>query len=156
MIRHFTTSKGKILKADIVFLQGSNGKVSPVTWQSKKIKRIVKCTSTAEALALHESTDQCFYVRTFLCEMSGKNEENIFPIIINTGNKNLYDAVHSTGTLDDKRLKLGICSLRQQLDRKEIKQLDLITNDFQLVDCLMKNEAPTTYLIKVLCGELTL
>ena len=78
----------------IVFLQGSNGKVSPVTWQSKRIKRIVKSTLAEEALALDESADACFYVRTILCEISGKNEENIFPIIVNKDNKNLYDAVH--------------------------------------------------------------
>ena len=73
-----------------------------------KIKRIVKSTLAAEALALDKSADACFYIRTLLCEISGKNEEKIFPIIINTDNKNLYDAVHSTGTLEDKRLKLDI------------------------------------------------
>ena len=155
-IRHFATSKVKILKADTVFIQGSNGNILSVTWQSKKIKRIVKSTLAAEALALDESADACFYIRILLCEISGKNEENIFPIIINTDNKNPYDSVHSTGASKDKQLKLDICSLHKKLARKEIEQINWIRKDLQLVDCLIKNEAPTTYLIKVLHGELTL
>ena len=140
----------------IIVLQGSNCKVSPVTWQSNKIKRIVKSALAAEALALDESADACFYIRTLLCEISGKNEENIFQVIINTDNKNLHGAVHSTGTLEDKQLKLDICSLHQKLVRKEIEQINWIRKDLQLADCLTKNEAPTKYLIKVLHGELTL
>ena len=54
----------------IAFLQGSNGKVSPVKGQSKKIKRIFKSTLAAEELALDESADACFYIRTLLCEIS--------------------------------------------------------------------------------------
>ena len=73
----------------ILFLQGSNGKVSAVIWQSKKFKKMVKSTLAAEALALDESADACFYVRTLLCEICEKNEESIFPIIINSYNKNL-------------------------------------------------------------------
>ena len=59
MIRHFAPSKVKILIANTVFLQGSNGKLSPVTWRSKKIKRIVERTLAAEALALDEPADAC-------------------------------------------------------------------------------------------------
>ena len=114
------------------------------------------CTLAAETLALDESTDACFYVRTLLCEISGKNEENIFPIIINTDNKNPHDAVDSTGTLEDKCLKLDICSLHQKLARKEIAQINWIRKDLQLADCLTKNEASTTYLLKVLHREFAL
>ena len=97
-----------------------------------------------------------FYIGTLFCEISTKNERNIFSIIINTDNKNLCDAVYSTGTLEDKQLKLDICNLCQKLARKEIEQINQIRKDLQLVDCFTKNEAPTTYLIKVLHGELTL
>ena len=125
----------------IVFLQGSSGKVPPVTWQSRKIKRIVKSTLATESLALDKSA---VYIRTLLCEISGKNEENIFPIIINTDSKNLYDVVHSTGTLEDKRLKLDMCSLHQKLARKKIEQVNWIRKGIPLVNCLTKNGAPIT------------
>ena len=124
--------------------------------KKQQIKSIVKSTLAAGALALDESADACFYIRTLLCEISGKNGENIFPIIINTNNKNPHDTVHSTGTLEDKRVKLDIFSLHQKLARKETEQINWIRKDLQLADCLTKNEAPTTHLIKLLHGELTL
>ena len=77
-------------------------------------------------------------------------------MIINKDSKNLYDTAHYTGTLEDKLLKLDFCSLCQKLSRKEIEQINWIRKDLHLVDCLMKDEAPAIYLIKVLHEELTL
>ena len=116
-----------------------------MTWQSKKIKRIVKSTLAAEALALDDAADSCFYLKTLLQEITGQNTG--FPIILKTDSRNLYDAVHSTKTLEDRRLKIDICSLRQKLSKGEIQAIEWISKDFQLADCLTKLEAPTSKLI---------
>ena len=135
----------------IIFLKG-NLTCSPVTWQSKKIKRIVKSTLSAEALALDDAADMCFYIKTLLQEVTGLNTG--FPITLKTDSRNLYDAVYSTKTLDDRRLKIDICSLRQKLAKGEIQAIEWISKDFQLADCLTKLEAPTSKLIEVLRGSL--
>ena len=135
----------------IIFLKGSKT-FSPITWQSKKIKRIVKSTLASEALALDDAADSCFYLKTLLQEITGQNSG--FPIILKTDSRNLYDAVHSTKTLEDRRLKIDICSLRQKLAKGEIQTIEWIRKDYQLADCLTKLEAPTSKLIEVLRGSL--
>ena len=135
----------------IIFLKGSKT-FSPITWQSKKIKRIVKSTLASEALALDDAADSCFYLKTLLQEITGQNSG--FPITLKTDSRNLYDAVHSTKTLEDRRLKIDICSLRQKLAKGEIQTIEWIRKDYQLADCLTKLEAPTSKLIEVLRGSL--
>ena len=44
-----------------IFLKGSNGKINPVTWQSKRIRRIARSTLASEALALVDGLDTYFY-----------------------------------------------------------------------------------------------
>ena len=89
-----------------------------------------------------------FYLKTLLQEITGQNSG--FPFILKTDSRNLYDAVHSTKTLEDRRLKIDICSLRQKLAKGEIQTIEWIRKDYQLADCLTKLEAPTSKLIEVL------
>ncbi len=138
----------------IIFLK-SDKNFSPITWQSRKIRRIVKSTLAAEALAMDEAADHCFYLRTLLQDITA-TEGYVFPIIIKTDSRNLHDAVHSTKTIEDKRLKIDICSLREKLSRKDIQKVEWIGKDFQLADCLTKNEAPNAKLIGVLHGSISI
>ena len=153
----FTDASFRNLKGEgsqgghIIFLKGTDN-FSPITWQSKKIKRIVKSTLAAEALALDEAADSCFYLKTILQEITGQNTG--YPIILKTDSRNLHDAVHSTKTIEDRRLKVDICSLRQKLANEEIKSIQWINKELQLADCLTKLEAPTSKLIEVLRGSL--
>lgn len=153
----FTDASFRNLKGEgsqgghIIFLKG-NENFSPITWQSKKIKRIVKSTLAAEALALDEAADSCFYLKTLLQEITGQNTG--YPITLKTDSRNLHDAVHSTKTIEDRRLKVDICSLRQKLANEEIKSIQWVNKEMQIADCLTKLEAPTSKMIEVLRGSL--
>ena len=104
---------------------------------------------------MDEAADHCFYLRTLLQDITA-TEGYVFPIIIKTDSRNLHDAVHSTKTIEDKRLKIDICSLREKLSRKDIQKVEWIGKDFQLADCLTKNEAPNAKLIGVLHGSISI
>ena len=49
--------------------EGSNGKDMPVTWQSRKLRRVVKSTLTAETLALQEVSEVAFMIKCTLLEI---------------------------------------------------------------------------------------
>ncbi|CAC5379706.1 unnamed protein product [Mytilus coruscus] len=53
----------------VIFLQGQNGNMCPISWSAKKIRRFVKSTLDAEALSLVEGLDACYFVRSILQEM---------------------------------------------------------------------------------------
>ena len=61
----------------IIFIQNKENKICPITWSSKKIRRIVKSTLAAEALSLVEGLDECYYIRKILEEMIPKRERSV-------------------------------------------------------------------------------
>ena len=44
----------------IIILVGKNGNYSPISWQSKKIRRVIKSTLAAETLGLQEGAESCY------------------------------------------------------------------------------------------------
>ena len=53
---HASLPDGSSQGAFIVFLKGE-GKVTPILWQSKKLKRVTKSPLASETLALGEAAD---------------------------------------------------------------------------------------------------
>ena len=56
----------------IVFLNGKDGNISPLYWNSKKMKRVCRSTITAETMALLEASSVVFvcwcpFVTVFKC-----------------------------------------------------------------------------------------
>ena len=136
----------------IIFLVGKDGKYSPLTWKSKKLKRVVKSTLSAETLALEEGIEACFMLKSILCEILGFHEKNDqrLPIDCITDNKSLFDAVYSTKTLIEKRLKVDICVIREMIAKGEVHSVKWKDGKYQLADCLTKAGTSCSRLLEVL------
>ena len=79
----------------IIFIVGENGKYAPLSWNSKKIKRMVKSTIAAEALALSEGSENCFWLGSIIKDMSDADYSPlVFPIRALTDNQSPCDTVH--------------------------------------------------------------
>ena len=128
----------------IIFLLGSNNKYMPIAWQSKRIRRVVKSTLAAETLAMVDMAEACIFYRKLLLELLqlGDNTDNI-KITCKTDNSCLYDAVHSTTQILDKRLRIEMAILREMIDRKEISKIYWIPTDAQIADSLTKRGVPS-------------
>ena len=88
----------------VVFIEGSNGKYMPLTWQSRKLRRIIKNTLTAETLALQEVLEVAFMIKYILLEILNLNVENqILPIKCVTNSKSLHHTVYSSNNPTEKR-----------------------------------------------------
>ena len=53
----------------LILLVGESGKFSPIWWNSKKIRRVVRSTLAAETLALAEGIDNGIFLCTLLAEL---------------------------------------------------------------------------------------
>ena len=105
-----------------MFIEGSNGKYMPLTWQSGKLRTVVKSTLTVETLALQEVIEVVFMIKCILLEILNLNVENqILPIKCITVSKSLHDAVYSSNNPTEKRLKTELCLIRESLEKEEIK-----------------------------------
>ena len=137
----------------VIFLCGSE-KFSPTAWKSRKLKRVVKSTLSAETLALEEALESCFIIKSLLCEASNKEmHPDICPIYCYTDNKSLVETVYSPKTLTEKRLKVNICIIREIIEKHEVKQISWCDSSSQLADCLKKASASCEELLPVLQGN---
>ena len=125
---------------------------SPIHWQSRNIKRIVKSTLAAEYLSLQEAAETALLIKTIFAEMMPSQRE---PINIQcfTDNRSLKDSIYSTKTLQDKHLIIDMAIIKEMITTKEIKNVSWIESELQLADCLTKRGTSATKLLDVLCNR---
>ena len=68
-----------------------------------------------------------------------------------TDNLSLYQAAHSTSTLEDQRLKIEMAVIRQMVSREELR-LEWCSTDQQISDVLTKKGASSEMLRDVLAN----
>lgn len=124
----------------VIFLRGVGEKRCPIFWQTRKIRRVVKSTHSAETLALLECAETAVYLANLLQEVSGCAKLKIKCFV---DNKSLVDALHSCKSVEDKRLRIDIAVLRDMLEQGEIDEIFWVESGQQLADCLTKKGAST-------------
>jgi len=121
----------------IIFLVGEGNQSCVLSWLSKKIKRVVKSTSEAEALALLEGLENALYLREILAEILSCKKDDI-PIKAYVDSRNVNEAIHSTKLIVEKRLRIDIANIKQMLKEREIDEINWVSTDKQLADTLTK------------------
>ena len=134
----------------LVFLSGNNN-VALISWKSGKIQRVVKSTLAAEGLALSEGLDEAIYIKHIICETLGFNIENdILPIIGITDHEGLYKNIRSTKLVSEKRLRIDLASIKENLNNGVINDIQLCQSEQQLADVLTKRGVNGVKLLSVL------
>ena len=136
-------SDGGSQGAFIIFLKDRNGKRCPILWQSRKVRRVVKSTLSAETMALLDCAEAAVYIGYIFSEVSGCH-----PLQVNcfVDNKSLVDALYSTHQIEDRRLRIDMAVLRGMLESKEVRHVHWVASAQQLADCLTKRGASTVQL----------
>ena len=130
----------------IIFLVSTTSKCCPLTWQSRKIRRVCKSTLAAESWAMVEAVESAELVQAQLCEVTHSPKMDI---VVMTDCKSLHDALHTSKNVDDKGLRIPMACLRQRVCNNEMR-VYWISTKLQLADCLTKAGAPTHPLREVL------
>ncbi|KAL5006315.1 hypothetical protein ScPMuIL_015121 [Solemya velum] len=100
-----------------IVLMGPDGLFSPICWQSKRIRRVVRSTLAGETLALADGVDNCIFLSTLYMELTKgvSQPSEVLPITCVVDNHSLYDAIKSTKFVADKRLRLEISNIKELL-----------------------------------------
>ena len=131
----------------IVFLGDNDGKVAPIQFQSKRIKRVVRSTLAAECLALEEAVDHAFYIKCMLSEIMNVD----IPMHCSVDFKSLCDNLHSSNTIkEEKRLVQDIALLKEMIEKGEINSVQHVISKNNLADALTKRGASCQLLEDVL------
>ena len=138
----------------VILIKGSNGKVAPLVWVSRKLKRVVKSAMAAETMSLLEGAEHAFMIKATLIEVSGSGKD--LPVILLTDSKQLYDNLLTTHVCDDKRLHCDISAIRQMIHEKDISTVRHVSAKQQLADGLTKATASCQQLLDVISGRVSL
>ena len=136
---------------NFIVLMGNDGHFSPLSWQSKRIRRVVRSTLAGETLALTESLDTAIFLATLYSELStGIADSKSIPITCVVDNKSLCEAVRSTKHVTERRLRLEISHIKELVNTNQIQQLKWSDTKHQLADCLTKGGASPIELLKAM------
>ena len=136
--------------AYVILLVDDNGLYCIITWQSKRIRRVVGSTLAAECLAVVATAEAAVHLQTLLKEIFPPLS---FPIHIFSDNDSLVQSCHSTTPVEGKRLQIDIAILRDMLKQSDIKELRWVPSGKNLADCLTKLGANMSYLRNVVHGH---
>ena len=132
----------------IIFLADQYGNCSPVSWGSKKIKRVVRSTLGAETLSAVDALDSCYLISKLFAEINNLGSCGI-QTYLHTDNKSLYDAIGTSNFATDKRLRVDLASLREMNDTEKVN-FRWVDSKSQLADVLTKKGANRKRLLDVL------
>ena len=151
-------SDGGSQGAFIIFLIDSSGRASPVTWQSRRIRRAANSTLAAECIAAVEAAEACIHLQTLLKEILHQSnaEMNMMPISILCDNRSLVDAVHTSTAVQNRRLQIEVGILREMLQKSELEEFRWISTELQVANALTKAGCSGELLCQILKGHLML
>ena len=129
-------------------LAGSGGRVAPLAWTSNKVRRVVESTAAAEALSLQMAMSHTIYLREGLAKTLGV-EAVAIPIKSFIDSNNLNQAVKSTKSMEDKRLRLDITQIQECGKKSKVKVI-WVQADNMLADCLTKRGGKSDRLMDVI------
>lgn len=137
----------------ITFLIDQKGYYCIIAWYSKRIKRVVNSSLAAECLAAVDAAETSILLRAKLTELLCPSDRTI-RISLLSDSKSLVDNVHSSTSVDNKRLQIDVAILREMVQKGEISQFRWISTKHQVANALTKNGASSDYLLRILRCQL--
>ena len=129
----------------LVFMVNNNLSC-PIAWRSGKVKRVVRSTIAAEALALVEGIEEGIYMQNTMSILLNSRVS----IIGFTDHLGLSEAIRSTKLADDRRLRLDIAAVKEMLVGGVLKEVRYCSTHDQLADSLTKKNADNKKLLTCL------
>ena len=133
----------------IIFIADEYGNKCPVTWQSRRLRRVVKSTLAAETLALLDAAEAGVYIANLFAEIMNTPVSSLL-VKCYVDNKSLVEALYSTKAIEDKQLRINMAVLRDMLAKADVYSVSWIQSSRQLANVLTKRGAcPSSLLASI-------
>jgi hypothetical protein len=120
--------------------------VCPISWVSKKIRRVVKSTLAAETLALQEGLEESIYMSKMLNDLFPKLK---FPVTAKVDCKDLVEGVYSTKPVTSKQLRIDMAYIKQCIADKIVDSINWVDTKDQLADSMTKKGSSSERLLQI-------
>ena len=102
-------------------------------------------------MALADGIDNAIFLATLFSELTvGDCKHRGLPIVCVTDNHSLLDAVKSTKSVTEKRLRLEISNVKELIQSGTIQHIMWSASKEQLADCLTKKGTSALVLLRAL------
>ena len=128
-----------------IITKGDNEKMNPISWQSCKIKTVVKSMLASKTLALSEKIDNAFTISMLLGELLNNDHQKTIPITFFVDNSDLVKAIKSIKLVADKRLRIKITNIKEILDKGKICLITWLKSNDQIAVKLKEVPHLTTW-----------
>ena len=122
----------EVVKEDAIIFVDKHNRWNLISWQSKRIKRIVRSTLAAETISIMD-------ISVLLKEL--RHQLNKIPIGLYAHNKSLHDALRSQKYVFDKRIIIDIATIKKRcirINKKRFHHIHWVKKVYQLADSLTK------------------
>jgi len=96
---------------------------------------VVRLTLVVEMLSLTEALEHAIYLKKILTEVLNGPALNIFAVV---DNKSVVDAIFSTKSVDDKRLRVDVGGVKEMINDHIVTSVRCIPGCEMLADLLTK------------------
>ena len=134
----------------VIFLKDRQGRRCLIYWQSRKLRRVVKSTLSAETLAPVECAEAASYLGRIIRDIVKCQALAVHCFV---DNRSLVEALDSSRGVEDRRLRIDIALLKDILSGGEIDSVSWVRTSEQLADCLTKRGASAQRLRSVISGQ---
>ena len=143
---HANLADGSSQGAFIVFVCG-NGRMTPILWKSKKLRRVTKSPLESEILAVREASDAAILVANSIREVY--RLDNLPPVVCYTDSKSLIKKLKSSNTVEDMSVRVEVARLREMVSLKEIVY-KWVKSQGNFADVMIKRTTSPEELLEVL------
>ena len=98
-----------------------SGLCAPIDWKANKIKRKVASTLAAETISLGTALDAAVGIRDMIVEITGGKVTLQIKALVD--NKSCRDAVYSTTSVTERRLRAEIAVIKELEEEKIISEV---------------------------------
>ena len=131
----------------VILLVGEHEQSSVISWKANKIRRVIRSTMAAEALALEEALEHTIFVRALLMEMMFLNSR--MPIESWIDSENAFKGLNSTHSVSDQKLKIDIACIKENIANENVV-LRKCPGQEMIANSLTKRGANSEHLIQIL------
>ena len=132
----------------ILVVNTHSGLCAPIDWKANKIKRKVTSTLAAETLSLGAALDAAVGVKDMIAEIT--NNRVMLQIKAIVDNKSCRDAVYSTTSVTERRLRAEIAVIKEYEEEKIITEVKWIRGQYMLADIMTKKGVNSLPLMSVM------
>jgi len=76
--------------------------------------------------------DTAFFISQILSDILGLRDSGKIQIECHIDNKSLWENVHSTKSVNEKRLRIDTASIKQMLEKGELSKIKWVDSSYQL------------------------